>query len=758
MDACTFLEVFHSKGPWVLTAITVNHRGIKTETFGPKNKAAARNWISKYEGKQNLYFSVNLPRTQVKKKTNREDIEYLAYLHVDVDARAGEPPAKEFERIKLLLTDNCPVPPPTFVVFSGGGYQAFWQLREPVQVRGDLEVAEDLARYNKQLEIILGGDSCHNVDRIMRLPGTTNLPDAKKAAKGRTPTLAEVHAYSPDATYTLEDFTQAPPLQTPDTDPNLVAINTGNVQRLSADMHELDPYNVPDRVRVIIVQGFDPDTPKEGDNSRSAWLFDVCCQLVRCEVPDEIIYSILTDPDFGISASVRDKGNNGDRYAKRQIQRAKEEVEEPWLRKLNERFFIVGNYGGRCVVAEEYHERAKEYASYGVQRRDDFCARFKYAHVQVGKKSEPVGRWWLAHPLTRRYERIVFEPGREVTDGSYNLWCGFAVEPRSDEDCSLFLDHVHENVAGEYSEWLLNWMARAVQRPGEQAEVAVVLRGERGVGKSFFARQFGALFGPHFLSIANARHLTGNFNSHLEGCIVLLADEAFYAGNKSHASVLKALITDPTLAIERKGYDLLQTRNHLHIIMCSNDAWVVPAGLDERRFLVLDVVPNRRRDTEYFGRIENQMLNGGREALLYFLQRHDLTGWDFRQAPDTCTLTDQKLRSLSPTCRCIYEALCNGSHQGSKSDGEQVFVVTKLWAQELGVTEHSLGRELRAFTDTQDRLRLNDDDDRRRRGFWLPPLVLARTRWAEAYGLNGVQWPQDVLEWEAVEVSDDPPF
>ena len=72
------------------------------------------------------------------------------------------------------------------VVFSGGGYQAFWKLETPISINGDLGRAEDAKRYNQQLELLFGGDNCHNVDRIMRLPGTVNVPDERKRTKGRT--------------------------------------------------------------------------------------------------------------------------------------------------------------------------------------------------------------------------------------------------------------------------------------------------------------------------------------------------------------------------------------------------------------------------------------------------------------------------------------------------------------------------------------------------------------------------------------------
>ena len=43
---------------------------------------------------------------------------------------------------------------------------------EPIPIDGVLAAAEDAARYNKQLELIYGADNCHNIDRILRLPGT----------------------------------------------------------------------------------------------------------------------------------------------------------------------------------------------------------------------------------------------------------------------------------------------------------------------------------------------------------------------------------------------------------------------------------------------------------------------------------------------------------------------------------------------------------------------------------------------------------
>ena len=92
------------------------------------------------------------------------------------------------------------------------------------------------------------------------------------------------------------------------------------------DLSELNKWGVPDRVKVIINQGCHPDEPKENDNSRSAWLFDACCQMVRHDVPVEVILGVITDPVWAISESVLEHKGRVESYARRQIEKARATV------------------------------------------------------------------------------------------------------------------------------------------------------------------------------------------------------------------------------------------------------------------------------------------------------------------------------------------------------------------------------------------------------------------------------------------------
>lgn len=762
--AVEFLRLW-SPAPWALTAIQTDRKAISTRTF--HNLEAAEKWIEEFNGVRNIYFHVNPLLHDVTKKAEREDVARVSWLHVDIDPRAGEDIETERERALALLTTKLPrgVPRPSVVVFSGGGYQGFWRLEDPIEIAGDLSRAEDAKRYNQQLEYLFGADNCHNIDRIMRLPGTVNIPDAKKIKKGRKPELARVVHFEETA-YALSEFTPAPAVQSPD-DKGFhgpIVHVPGNLERLGS-VDDLDQWNVPDRVKVVIVQGRHPDEPKKGDDSRSAWLFDVLCQLIRHEVPDDVIFSIILDKDFGISESVLEKGSNAERYAARQLARAKEEVVEPWLRELNEKFAVIGNIGGKCRVIEEVMDAVLDRTKLTRQSFEDFRNRFMNKKVQIGVKPDggpvfaPVGKWWLEHPLRRQFDTIVFAPEKEVR-GAYNLWRGFAVAPRPG-DFSLFLHHIENNVCGGRRvvfEYLMKWLARAVQQPASPGEVAIVLRGGRGTGKSFFAKVIGRLFGRHFIHISNPSHLVGNFNAHLRDVVLLFADEAFFAGDKKHASILKTLVTEETLQIESKGVDVETCPNYVHLIMASNDQHVVPAGGDERRFLVLEVGREHQQDVAYFDAIDKQMEAGGYEALLHYLMNVDVERFNVRTAPGTVELRDQKQLSYSTEEEWWYQKLVDGrllrkgegwSEEVRKDEivDDYVFHMQRFSVSRRG-TQTALGKFLREIvpglrsyqaTATWEEPTLDGYNVKvtRRAGFYkIAPLAKCRARWEERYGVE----------------------
>lgn len=265
---------------------------------------------------------------------------------------------------------------------------------------------------------------------------------------------------------------------------------------------------------------------------------------------------------------------------------------------------------------------------------------------------------WLEHPQRRDYDGLVFDPGRNYGERYFNLWRGFSYQPM--HACiDRFLNHVFEVIAtGDVRVYdhIIAFLADAVQlrpRPG----VALALIGKQGSGKGMFVKNFGTLFGRHFLHITQAAHLTGRFNRHLAEGMIVFVDEAFWAGNKQAEGTLKALITEETLMIEPKNIDPYPVKNHNRLILASNNDWIVPAGVEERRFFVVRTADTYMQDRKYFESMQKEMNNGGHEGLLYYLKNYDLTNVDITDFPRTVELGNQKLLSMDLPERFLYSIL-----------------------------------------------------------------------------------------------------
>lgn len=341
-----------------------------------------------------------------------------------------------------------------------------------------------------------------------------------------------------------------------------------------------------------------------------------------------------------------------------------------FIEELNQKHAVT-TVGGKCVILTETMDPVFHHRDFVLSSPSDLRLLYQNRKIFDGKKDRSIVDLWLDHPNRRQYESIVFAPNREVP-GHYNLWKGFAVEPKPG-DCSLYLAHLRDNICRKNEgifNYLVGWMAHVVQAPEERAGVAMVFRGKQGTGKGVMGTEFGSLFGSHFTHVQHSRHLVGHFNGHFKQALVVFADEAFWAGDKAGEGALKAMVTEERLPIEYKGKDVFYVRNHIHLMIASNHDWVVPAGLEERRFCTLDVGEDHMQEKEYFKAIKEQMNNGGREALLHYLMHYDLNGVDLRKFPQTEALLEQKLQSMDIFTRFWMEILSEGCFlKGFTKDG-----------------------------------------------------------------------------------------
>ena len=165
-----------------LCSIPVEGGSCNGRWFGT-DSVAATNWamIANNRG-NNVYWTVNLVAEKLNKKPGKEDIVAPRYVHVDIDPpKDGGALDKVLKQAELIA---LPVPP-SLIIDSGGGLQAFWRLAGSASLT-------DVETVNRNLAKQLGGDNCHSIEHLMRLPGTVNYPNAKKRDRGRVIALAKV--------------------------------------------------------------------------------------------------------------------------------------------------------------------------------------------------------------------------------------------------------------------------------------------------------------------------------------------------------------------------------------------------------------------------------------------------------------------------------------------------------------------------------------------------------------------------------------
>jgi predicted P-loop ATPase len=206
-----FLEDLRPGGPWVLTAIHPDSKGDKyvtTKTFS--DPADVRAFVGNWNGLRNLYYSPNPTRTALQSKAAKTDIASIEFLFADCDPQENETAEAAKARYRAKLDGFTPTA--GAIVDSGNGLQVLWRLDEPILLpdpaapEWKAAVDDTELRLKALLETLGSAPGTQNIDRILRLPGTINLPSKAKVRKGRTQCNAQLISPLNGAACKLADF------------------------------------------------------------------------------------------------------------------------------------------------------------------------------------------------------------------------------------------------------------------------------------------------------------------------------------------------------------------------------------------------------------------------------------------------------------------------------------------------------------------------------------------------------------------------
>ena len=624
----------------------------------------------------NAYVGIALRSRRQGRKVDCLSLNAL-FCDLDIEELAEE---EVVERIRA-----AGLPEATMMLMSGGGWHIYWCFNEPIALDGPKGPQTiRIEASNRGIAKQLGGDlaTC-DTSRIFRLPGTINYPNLKKQARGRVAVPVNLAFCEPERRYALEDF---------------AALAILGATRDSGEVLPYDERPLTDEEEELVDSLVDADSRLgelyrreecENDSEHDMSLANAVARKINArEENGVVIEEVLkrSRDDYGDGKSSEAKGEP---YYHLTVGKAIESIDrmrrqldgadmppdaELWqapLYALNRDHTVLSTEKGVVVVS--WQPDGRGFKTLAHHSRADFCLQHanEFIHPPDEEDPIPLAPYWLK--WRGRIEAIgtVFDPTDAEHPGMINLYQGMGVEP---DEMGLGTHRLMDRLLYEGicdsddtgHKYLIKSLAWYAQNPGLLSEVAIVVRGAKGTGKGVLARAMLAMAGAHGYHLSDPQALLGRFNAHLAYSTFTFCDEAFWAGSSEAAGKLKALITEPMLAVEDKFKAIVMTPNRLTIMIASNEDWVVPAsGGDERRFFVLDINPMFQGDKQFFDALHKEFYDDGGfgiSAFYDYLREIPLGDWHPRDdVPATRGLENQVIASLDPIERFWLDALQEGA-------------------------------------------------------------------------------------------------
>jgi len=254
-------------------------------------------------------------------------------------------------------------------------------------------------------------EATHNIDRILRLPGTVNYPNKKKRVKGRVPTLA----YVVEAHWERRITPVLPPLDlfdavsSPGKKERAKGDANGHAKETSGEGPEEKGAEggssdwakrierLPQRLKDAIATGHTERSKKaKKGGDRSIAVFAVTCGLVRAGWSDDDIVALLLNPEFPMSEHCREQwAPRG--YARKQVVAAREQVEAtegqtpiPLGYTKDDKFALLDR-SRNIVLMYTKKELTSSATLLGLPSREYWCSRYWNPKSPTGFNSALAG-------------------------------------------------------------------------------------------------------------------------------------------------------------------------------------------------------------------------------------------------------------------------------------------------------------------------------------------------------------------------------
>ncbi|OAM23980.1 hypothetical protein A7P92_05805 [Eikenella corrodens] len=245
---------------------------------------------------------------------------------------------------------------------------------------------------------------------------------------------------------------------------------------------------------------------------------------------------------------------------------------------------------------------------------------------------------WQDSParIVKRFDRVVFEPGRDLSDEYINIYRGLPLADKVQFPCpreempTWWLDvldlypgcrAIQKLIAHlcnhdlQMMEFVYNWLAYPLQHPGAKLTTSLVMHGDvHGAGKSLlFEEIIKPMYGDYAATLGQS-DLESNYTGNRSGKLFIVFEEVFNTKQKyDQTGAMKHMITGKTMRIERKFVDSYEEANHINCVFLSNEAQPFKIEENDRRYFV--IWPKNRLPESLRAELEEEL---GADGVLQF--------------------------------------------------------------------------------------------------------------------------------------------
>jgi len=430
----------------------------------------------------------------------------------------------------------------------------------------------------------------------------------------------------------------------------------------------------------------------------------------------------------------------------------------PWFDYYQHNYYCIENYGGKPVVFNRFDETNQHMLVH------DFIRAKSHTMVADGVSKagdeifEIAAKWWYENEKATRYYKRSFHPDRSagefLTDDGrkiMNTWEGFAVQPVAGtwENIQFFLFFIICNSNQVKYEWLMAWLTQLFCEPHIKSGIALVLQSKtHGAGKNNFINFLSHMIGQRMvLTDADSETFVGGFNDAIFDKLLLVANEAFAANDKTIDGKLKSIVTEQILWKHPKGVGRTPEAHSARMIFLSNHDWVVNLEAEDRRTVVFRLMGWPGATRQQWGElIRNMHAEAGA-----FLNHMLLNPVSFETMPpllETIERTEQIVDSFKGLQRVAYEILQNGEMRNVMKNQAGFQLLTSEGLKEIAKEHHynvTIPKKLAELL-TPWEWGMNRFGQRTIRSARLATLNEARKHFAEKINVK-IEWDLNVDEW-----------